>query len=503
MDKASEKYNKQRDDLSKIAEDRVAENTAQYASAAFTSLSNAEQERIKAENEINLKTIKDLIAQIPLQTEIARSEAAKSYVNDSKSGFDKAQKAGIAGESDAAIARSTQQLTALEKNQNTERETNTILSGRKETYLELVDVTQKENLLLDARKAQLIASFQASLDINNSSRVELDRLRSISAITEQQYLDKVQALTISNAQIERDKGRTEILHTSTKEIQAATDKMIEQGAEGKDASRVQLAGIVLNRDTQLNALDEEYIKRKNLANIERQNQTEIAKREVAYNDIFIQGINGMADAFVEFAKTGKLSFKGLIDTMLADLLRYELRQNLVFGYDSMGGARGIMSFFGLATTSPGSVGVSSPMGAVDYGLKGGKLAQGGVYDAGLRKFSMGGAFTNSIVNDPTLFKFAHGTGLMGEAGPEAIMPLKRDNNGNLGVRSGQQGNVDVVVNNYSNQQATTKETTDSRGNRRIEVIVGDMVAGELNRVGSTTQQAMTASYGTSPLLARR
>jgi hypothetical protein len=82
------------------------------------------------------------------------------------------------------------------------------------------------------------------------------------------------------------------------------------------------------------------------------------------------------------------------------------------------------------------------------------------------------------------------------------MPLKRDSNGNLGVRSNQ-GKVDVVVNNYSNQQATTKETTDSRGNRRIEVIVGDMVASELNRVGSSTQQAMTASYGTAPLLARR
>jgi lambda family phage tail tape measure protein len=38
-----------------------------------------------------------------------------------------------------------------------------------------------------------------------------------------------------------------------------------------------------------------------------------------------------------------------------------------------------------------------------------------------------------VVHQPTLFRFAHGTGLMGEAGPEAIMPLTRLPDGNLGV----------------------------------------------------------------------
>jgi hypothetical protein len=49
-------------------------------------------------------------------------------------------------------------------------------------------------------------------------------------------------------------------------------------------------------------------------------------------------------------------------------------------------------------------------------------------------FAKGGVFTNSIVSSPTLFKFANGTGMMGEAGPEAIMPLKRGANGSLGVQ---------------------------------------------------------------------
>jgi phage-related minor tail protein len=101
-----------------------------------------------------------------------------------------------------------------------------------------------------------------------------------------------------------------------------------------------------------------------------------------------------------------------------------------------------------------------------------------------------------------MFKFAQGTGLMGEAGPEAIVPLKRDGNGNLGVRS-EPSSVNVVVNNHSGQPAKTNETIDSRGNRTIEVIVGDVVAQQLATKGSPVQQSMSSTYGNRPALARR
>ena len=41
---------------------------------------------------------------------------------------------------------------------------------------------------------------------------------------------------------------------------------------------------------------------------------------------------------------------------------------------------------------------------------------------------------------------ANGIGLMGEAGPEAVMPLARDAHGRLGVRAGGANAPDVVVN---------------------------------------------------------
>jgi lambda family phage tail tape measure protein len=58
-----------------------------------------------------------------------------------------------------------------------------------------------------------------------------------------------------------------------------------------------------------------------------------------------------------------------------------------------------------------------------------------------KPFARGG-----IVNGPTLFPFAKGIGLMGEAGPEAIMPLRRGRDGNLGVMSSGGGTTNVVVN---------------------------------------------------------
>ena len=69
-------------------------------------------------------------------------------------------------------------------------------------------------------------------------------------------------------------------------------------------------------------------------------------------------------------------------------------------------------------------------------------------------FADGGAFTNSIVSQPTPFAFANGgsfgLGVMGEAGDEAVMPLTRDSSGKLGVKaSGNTAPVQpIVVNQY-------------------------------------------------------
>ena len=62
---------------------------------------------------------------------------------------------------------------------------------------------------------------------------------------------------------------------------------------------------------------------------------------------------------------------------------------------------------------------------------------------GVKMFANGG-----VVDSPTLFNYSGGTGIMGEAGPEAIMPLKRNSQGKLGVQvsGGSSGNVSIQQN---------------------------------------------------------
>jgi phage-related minor tail protein len=59
--------------------------------------------------------------------------------------------------------------------------------------------------------------------------------------------------------------------------------------------------------------------------------------------------------------------------------------------------------------------------------------------SGITPFAKGGAFTNSIVSSPTLMQFEDAgvmkTGVMGEAGDEAVMPLTRGPGGSLGVKA--------------------------------------------------------------------
>lgn len=230
----------------------------------------------------------------------------------------------------------------------------------------------------------------------------------------------------------------------------------------------------------------------------------LTTRQQAYADIFKNSFNSMADAITNWAETGKLKGKDLFNSLIADLLRYEMRLQTTSLYAA---ARpGIGDFLTKVITGVSATTMTGGETQTQFteGSGGRIFAKGGAFDYGIEAFAKGGTFTNSIVDSPTMFKFAKGTGLMGEAGPEAIMPLKRDSNGNLGVRAGGSGgNTEVVVNNYTTEKAQTRETTDSRGNRKIEVIVGDMTAGELSRSGSASQKAVGNTFGLRPQLVRR
>lgn len=93
------------------------------------------------------------------------------------------------------------------------------------------------------------------------------------------------------------------------------------------------------------------------------------------------------------------------------------------------------------------------------------FAKGGVFDGGgLQAFAKGG-----VVNTPTYFKFADGgsfkNGLMGEAGPEAIMPLQRGPGGKLGVSmfSGGGGEAGDTIIHITINEGERQESSNGRG----------------------------------------
>ncbi len=115
------------------------------------------------------------------------------------------------------------------------------------------------------------------------------------------------------------------------------------------------------------------------------------------------------------------------------------------------------------------------------------------------KFYQNGTTLGGVVGGPTIFPFANGIGLMGEAGPEAIMPLSRGADGKLGVVAANGNSAPkVTINNYSGQEATA--STDSAGN--IVVEIGRAIAQDITS-GGPTYRAIRTTFGLGNRLQQR
>lgn len=129
-----------------------------------------------------------------------------------------------------------------------------------------------------------------------------------------------------------------------------------------------------------------------------------------------EGISGMVNNITEMLNGNKVEWRSWASSVLQEISKVLMNAAIVNGIkaaaNSMSGAGGFL----------GSIG--------DW--LGGAVAnaKGGVYTSANLS-----AYSNSIVDTPTYFAFAKGAGLMGEAGPEAIMPLTRAADGSLGVRA--------------------------------------------------------------------
>jgi lambda family phage tail tape measure protein len=429
------------------------------------------------------------------QKEVSSAEAALALATRE---YEIAISSGVQAE----LNRQTIQAGALEKSKALE------VNNRAQDLL-------NEKLEAEAKLNGLLRS-QAS-EMESLEREQLTKMLELGTISQDFYDEQIRGLDKVALGKERLIKLEELTNTYTRERSKLESDIINATINADFNEEAKLRTKLINLQTYYNqevaGVEKVYQAKTKLKGLE----VVMTERQKNFADVMEKTFEGMADALTEFAKTGKLDFKGLIDSMLTDLLRYEMRLQYSNLFKSMnGGSGGILGFLTNVATNMfgGSVGSSGTagQGLISNGMSQSQMlaaqtagfAKGGAFDSGVEKFAKGGTFTNSVVSSPTLFKFAKGTGLMGEAGPEAIMPLKRDSSGNLGVRAqAPQSNVNVTVINNSSEKAETKETTDSRGNRSIEVVIGEMVAGEMARPNSSLQNTMKNTYGNAPVLIRR
>ncbi|MBH2873078.1 phage tail tape measure protein [Serratia marcescens] len=184
-------------------------------------------------------------------------------------------------------------------------------------------------------------------------------------------------------------------------------------------------------------------------------QSRVHKMALGLVDMTRERTSGMMFDLLTGTQNFKQSMLGLMTSMtqsivqqLIDLaMQALLTRTFLSTFMSIGG--GLLG--GAASAGAGAAGsgaMGMPTGWQGYVPN----AKGGVYASPSLS-----AFSGQIVSNPTLFAFARGAGLMGEAGPEAIMPLKRGADGSLGVRAiggGQQPaaapNVYITIENGGN-----------------------------------------------------
>lgn len=169
------------------------------------------------------------------------------------------------------------------------------------------------------------------------------------------------------------------------------------------------------------------------------------------SDLVGNTLDGLVDNMADALSGNKADWASWANSVLNELQKVLLRAIMVNTLKSAGdsgwfGSLGGM--FGSSVAGAASAGGATPSGAYTGAASQLKFAKGGVMDSpNLSRFR------NGVVNSPTMFAFAKGAGLMGEAGPEAIMPLTRTADGNLGVRM-----VDDTVSSVGGGGAKLQQT---------------------------------------------
>lgn len=136
----------------------------------------------------------------------------------------------------------------------------------------------------------------------------------------------------------------------------------------------------------------------------------------------------------------------------------EVLQNIAYRFSSISLDVGL---------KPLETSVASLVSSTSNALSGALAYSHGGVPGRVQAFASGG-----IVSQPTYFPMPGGTGLMGEAGTEAIMPLKRGPDGRLGVAGGEGGQPVQIVFNVQATDAASFRKSEGQINAMLTRAVG-------------------------------
>lgn len=313
----------------------------------------------------------------------------------------------------------------------------TLQNSQREIGMKRLDL---ENKILEAQNKSWATDAQRNKAVGQY-RIELEKLNQEDAKITKAIGDKLQPMqrsgndtwtppnytppskskssrSASTTQTERERKAVEDL---IKELEEEL-RLVNQSDAAKRASAAsRQAGAAATDDERrkIIALNEAIYQ-------EQEAQDEAERRRLYWRDLTRAGLDDLFSAIEEgksfweaMGDVAVNSLKRIADTMLDDVLDSIFQVNKAAS--GGGGGGGFLSslFGGLFGGGGKSFFPSAP------GL--GLYAKGDAFAGGINGFS------SQIVSKPTMFAFADGAGLMGEAGPEAIMPLTRDGSGRLGV----------------------------------------------------------------------
>jgi lambda family phage tail tape measure protein len=256
----------------------------------------------------------------------------------------------------------------------------------------LEEASKKRKLSLDEQsllknKESILANKKALADVGDQ-------------VSRQEHLNKLsdQADKYAKQQEARQRAITESLGLSSRELQRALEIEQLRSTYGGEPQWAQVQASKMETFKQEDAARQDWFAGMKTAWGDYRDSALDANAQI--QNVTSATLNGFSSQLAETLIGGEANFRDFAKSILKMLTEIALKMAVFKGFEAFG--------FG-----GGSVVAN---------------ANGGVYNTpGLS------AYSGQIVSKPTLFPFARGAGLMGEAGPEAILPLRRGIDGKLGV----------------------------------------------------------------------